>query len=145
MSSRSRHLYSMNRRLQKQHRERVWNALRTCSDASGHRQLQAAVTDWLFSWTSELTFNDKAQSYLEGELGALWNDVELAVNVTGLREARDVFMNRGVELLDVRFLRSVAVALNNATVLLYDLPKRPPLLTSPAASGETVSATSSQQ
>lgn len=145
MSSKSQNLYHTNRRFQKQHRERVWNALRTCTDVSGHRVLQAAVTDWLFSWASEFAFNEKAQSYLEGEIGALWNDVELAENVTGLREARDVFMNRGVGLLDVRFLRAVAVALNNATILLYDLPKQPPLLTNPTASGETVSATSSQQ
>lgn len=123
--------FARRREAHKNHRERVWYELRTCETAADHRRLQAAVSDWLFATSSILRFTEAARSWDVPGLRELWADAPLASDVDGLREAREVFGQRGVELLPVWFLRNVTVALTNAAIVAFDLAVHPPLLDDP--------------
>ena len=123
----SRQYFERRQKMHKQLRARAWHALRNCRDAAGHRNLQAAVSDWMWYVLPELGFSPDALSFDAPGLDGLWSEARLAGDVTGLREAREVFLARDIELLPVWFLRAIAVAVNNAVVVLYDLPVHPPV------------------
>lgn len=111
----------------KRHRQRVFSHLRLEPQAVDLQQLQRAVSDWLFAISPMLEFSELAKSRDTPGLRELWASAEIGGDVSGLRQARDVFLRRGSELLPVGFLRNVAIAINNAAILLFDLPVHPPL------------------
>jgi len=128
MNRRHSDRYVARRREQhKRHRKRVFSQLRLEPQAVDVERLQRAVSDWLFAISPMLEFSEVAKSRDRPGVRELWASAEIGGDVSGLRQARDVFLRRGGERLPIRFLRNVAVAINNATILLFDLPVHPPL------------------
>jgi hypothetical protein len=111
-------------------RKRFWRELLAEGGVAGRRALQAAVSDWLFDLANEVRFN---ATHISGRPGAegLWSRVDLAGDVVGLEEAYEVFQKRRVALFPAAFLERVGRALNNASVILYDLCPRRPLIDDP--------------
>jgi hypothetical protein len=124
---RFRELWIMERQLAKRYRYQFWAILKELEDAADHRHLQCTVTDWYQMLLLPVGGSVLAESPAHGVDG-LWHTAPIAQKVVGLRDVAEVFAERGVGLLPIWFLRKVGVALNNASVITYDLPKQPPLV-----------------
>lgn len=105
-----------------------------------HVHLELAVSHWMLELDAPL--KNAVEDHVV--LKSLWEDVDLAGHATGLRSASDALMKDAAddpEPLD--FLYSAGIALNNAAILLFDLPRRPPVVEQPWNPSERERADSS--
>lgn len=128
-----RGMTEINRELQKDERKDFWNLARAIAEVEEgseeyerlHIELQAQVSTWTLG---PPFYEDKADKYRS--LHALWYDVDIAGEATGLREVIERLKHKDPEepKESVEFLLAAGRALNNGAILAYDLHPTPPVV-----------------
>lgn len=126
--------HELRRKDQIQHRKEFWSAMSAIADVEKDHEdyaeyrvkLRMAVTSWELDLHALL--ESRAEKY--PQIKALWEDVNLSGYAAGLSSAFEI-LDDDDATPSVDFFRSVGVALNNAAVLLFDLPRQPPVIEDP--------------
>jgi len=109
----------------KDHRKEFWKSLRAAEADPTEEQrvrLRTAVTTWVLS-LAEL----ERAAGRHAALAALWRDVDLGEGKTGLYEFKEDTLRETDETVPLDHYRAAGVALNNAAIILWDLPPQPPI------------------
>lgn len=126
--------FSLRREDQITHRKEFWRSLAGINEVEEeheeYAEYRAKLSAAIYSWHFDLyhILESRVEEY--PQIKALWEHVDLSGHATGLSSALDILRDDDARP-PVDFFRSVGVALNNAAVLLFDLPKLPPVIEDP--------------